>query len=99
MLLDSNGIQKILPHRYPFLLVDAIEEMEPMEAHCGNQERHHQRKFLSGPFSRKADHAGRADHRIHGADGGLLLLQEVRGPREKAALFRLALITRASAAR
>ena len=29
MILDSNEIQKILPHRYPFLLVDRIEEMEP----------------------------------------------------------------------
>ena len=28
MLLDINEIQKILPHRPPFLLVDAIEEME-----------------------------------------------------------------------
>jgi 3-hydroxyacyl-[acyl-carrier-protein] dehydratase len=28
MILDINGIQKILPHRYPFLLVDAVEEME-----------------------------------------------------------------------
>ena len=28
MILDTNAIQKILPHRYPFLLVDAIEEME-----------------------------------------------------------------------
>ena len=29
MILDSVGIQKILPHRYPFLMVDTIEEMEP----------------------------------------------------------------------
>ena len=28
MILDTNGIQKILPHRYPFLMVDAILEME-----------------------------------------------------------------------
>ena len=28
MLLDINDIQKILPHRYPFLLIDGIEEME-----------------------------------------------------------------------
>jgi 3-hydroxyacyl-[acyl-carrier-protein] dehydratase len=28
MILDINAIQAILPHRYPFLLVDAIEEME-----------------------------------------------------------------------
>ncbi len=29
MTLDSNEIQKILPHRYPFLLVDRIDECEP----------------------------------------------------------------------
>lgn len=27
--MDVNEIQKILPHRYPFLLVDYIEELEP----------------------------------------------------------------------
>ena len=27
-MLDINEIKKILPHRYPFLLVDYIEEME-----------------------------------------------------------------------
>lgn len=29
MQLNSNEIQQILPHRYPFLLVDKIIEMEP----------------------------------------------------------------------
>lgn len=29
MVLNSNEIEKILPHRYPFLLVDKIEEIEP----------------------------------------------------------------------
>src|SRR6476469_10274885 len=28
-ILDSVAIQKILPHRYPFLLVDRIIELEP----------------------------------------------------------------------
>jgi beta-hydroxyacyl-ACP dehydratase FabZ len=28
-ILDINEIQRILPHRYPFLLVDRIVEMEP----------------------------------------------------------------------
>ena len=27
--LDVEGIQKILPHRYPFLFVDRIENLEP----------------------------------------------------------------------
>ena len=29
MVLNSNQIQEILPHRYPFLLVDSILECEP----------------------------------------------------------------------
>lgn len=29
IILDSVAIQKILPHRYPFLLVDKIIEIEP----------------------------------------------------------------------
>jgi len=28
-MLDSNEIQKTLPHRYPFLLIDRIVELEP----------------------------------------------------------------------
>lgn len=27
--LDAVGIQKLLPHRYPFLLVDRVTELEP----------------------------------------------------------------------
>lgn len=29
MTLNSNQIQEIIPHRYPFLLVDFIEDYEP----------------------------------------------------------------------
>jgi len=28
MLMDVNEIMKVLPHRYPFLMVDRVEEME-----------------------------------------------------------------------
>lgn len=28
MLLNSNQIQEIIPHRYPFLLIDRIDELE-----------------------------------------------------------------------
>jgi 3-hydroxyacyl-[acyl-carrier-protein] dehydratase len=27
--LDSTEIQKIIPHRYPMLLIDRVEELEP----------------------------------------------------------------------
>lgn len=29
MKLNSNAIQEILPHRYPFLMVDRIDDFEP----------------------------------------------------------------------
>lgn len=29
MILDSTEIQKIIPHRYPMLLIDRVEELEP----------------------------------------------------------------------
>jgi 3-hydroxyacyl-[acyl-carrier-protein] dehydratase len=29
MILESKDIQKIIPHRYPFLLVDRVIELEP----------------------------------------------------------------------
>ena len=35
MQLNSNEIQQILPHRYPFLLVDKIVELEPGKAAKG----------------------------------------------------------------
>lgn len=28
-ILDSNAIQKIIPHRYPMLLIDRVVELEP----------------------------------------------------------------------
>ena len=31
MILDNAGIQKILPHRYPFLLVDTVLEIERLK--------------------------------------------------------------------
>jgi len=32
MLMDVMDIQKILPHRYPFLLVDRVTELNPKES-------------------------------------------------------------------
>jgi predicted hotdog family 3-hydroxylacyl-ACP dehydratase len=36
--LDYAAIEKILPHRYPFLLVDRITEFEVDKRHRGHQE-------------------------------------------------------------
>ncbi len=37
MVLDSNQIQEIIPHRYPFLLVDRIDELEVGEYAIGRK--------------------------------------------------------------
>ena len=41
--LDAIEIQKIIPHRYPMLLVDRILELEPMEKGCRCQKYYHER--------------------------------------------------------
>src|SRR5579864_9453014 len=50
MLLDINAIQKILPHRPPFLLVDAIEEMEQWKRIVGLKNVTMNEHFFQGHF-------------------------------------------------
>ena len=78
-ILDINEIREILPHRYPFLLVDRIVELEA-ERIVGHQERHRQRAVLPGPFSGFPGDAGRADRGSHGADGRRAGAEEHAGP-------------------
>src|SRR5260370_39374010 len=54
MLMDVVAIQKILPHRYPFLMVDAILEMERLKRIVGVKnvsinESHFQGHFPGAP--------------------------------------------------
>ena len=37
MQLNSDEIEKLLPHRYPFLLVDRITECEPGKLAAGRK--------------------------------------------------------------
>ena len=50
MFLDANQIQKIIPHRYPFLLVDAITELEPGKKIVGLKSVTVNEPFFSGHF-------------------------------------------------
>ena len=52
MTLDINEIQKFLPHRYPFLLIDKVLEMERYKRIVAIKNVTHQRSVFSGPFSR-----------------------------------------------
>lgn len=49
-ILDSNAIQEILPHRYPFLLVDKIVELEPRTRIVGIKQVTINEHFFQGHF-------------------------------------------------
>lgn len=49
-VLDASDIQKILPHRYPFLLVDKIIELEPDKRAVGIKNVTMNEHFFTGHF-------------------------------------------------
>jgi len=49
-MLDSIEIQKILPHRYPFLLVDRVLELEPLKRIVGIKQVTANEYFFAGHF-------------------------------------------------
>ena len=90
MLLDINGIQKILPHRYPFLLVDGIEEMERWKRIVGIKNVTINEPFFQGHFPGKPIMPGVLIIESMAQTGGLLLLTEVPD-REKKLLYFVAI--------
>ena len=77
MILDTNGIQKILPHRYPFLMVDAILEMERFKRIVGVKNVSINESFFQGHFPGKPIMPAVLIIEAMAQTGGLLLLQEV----------------------
>jgi 3-hydroxyacyl-[acyl-carrier-protein] dehydratase len=49
-IMDIKDIQKLLPHRYPFLLVDRILEIEPGEKAVGIKNVTINEEFFQGHF-------------------------------------------------
>jgi 3-hydroxyacyl-[acyl-carrier-protein] dehydratase len=86
MLLDTEGIQQILPHRYPFLLVDAIEEMERWKRIVGIKNVSINESYFQGHFPGKPIMPGVLIIESMAQTGGLLLLTEVPD-REKKLLY------------
>ena len=75
---DIARVMKLLPHRYPFLMVDRIIDMDRDESAVGIKSVTINEPFFQGHFPQLPDHAGRAHHRGPGADGGRAVRQQPR---------------------
>jgi 3-hydroxyacyl-[acyl-carrier-protein] dehydratase len=77
MILDSIAIQAILPHRYPFLMVDSIIEMEGLKRIVGIKNVTITEYFFQGHFPGKPIMPGVLILESLAQAGGVLLLSQV----------------------
>jgi len=89
MILDTEAIQKILPHRHPFLMVDAILEMERLKRIVGVKNVSVTEDYFQGHFPGKPIMPGVLIIEAMAQTGGVLLLLEVPD-REKKLLYFVA---------
>src|SRR5207248_11753234 len=87
MILDAVGIQKILPHRYPFLMVDAILEIDRLKRIVGIKNVTINESHFQGHFPGKPIMPGVLIIEAMAQTGGLLLLQEVPDRENKLLYF------------
>src|SRR5260370_32281475 len=87
MILDTNGIQKILPHRYPFLMGDAMLERERCKRIVGVKNVSINEGFFQGHFPGKPILPGVLIIEAMAQTGGLLLLMEVPDRENKLLYF------------
>lgn len=89
MILDVDAIRKILPHRYPFLLVDGILEMESKKRVVGIKNVTINEPFFPGHFPSKPVMPGVLIIEALAQTGGVLLLSEV-ADRDKKLIYLVA---------
>lgn len=87
VVFDINAIKKILPHRYPFLLVDAVIELEPEKRAVGIKNVTTNEPFFQGHFPQKPVMPGVLIVEAMAQVGGILLLNEQVNVENKLVFF------------
>ena len=86
-VLDSQAIQELLPHRYPFLLVDRIIELVPRERIVGIKQVSINEPFFQGHFPGAPVMPGVLVVEALAQVGAVLALREIEDRDSKLVLF------------
>jgi len=86
-LFDINGILKIMPHRYPFLLIDRILDLEPDRYVIAIKNVSINEPFFQGHFPGHPIMPGVLILEAMAQAGGMLLLNAIDDPQTKVVYF------------
>ncbi|HEY0082187.1 MAG TPA: 3-hydroxyacyl-ACP dehydratase FabZ [Pyrinomonadaceae bacterium] len=86
-VLDTRAIQELLPHRYPFLLVDRIIELVPRERIVGIKQVTIGEQFFQGHFPGAPVMPGVLIVEALAQVGAILALREIEQREQKLVLF------------
>jgi UDP-3-O-[3-hydroxymyristoyl] N-acetylglucosamine deacetylase/3-hydroxyacyl-[acyl-carrier-protein] dehydratase len=86
-MLDINRILEVIPHRYPFLLVDRIIEIEPKKRVVGIKNVTINEPFFQGHFPGHPIMPGVLIVESMAQVGGMLLMDELDEPGDKVVYF------------
>ncbi len=86
-MADIQDIMKVLPHRYPFLLVDRILEVEPGKRIVGLKNVTINEPFFQGHFPGHPVMPGVLIVEAMAQTGGMMLMDAVEDPQSKVVYF------------